>query len=61
MELSAKDATILSLISARPRTNQFDKLLSRADSAETRELARKIREAAVENDDDDDEDEGAED
>ena len=47
MALTAKDATILTLVSEQPGTNHFDRLIELADDPSTRVRAAKIREEGL--------------
>jgi hypothetical protein len=49
MELTAKDATILSLLTAHPSTRFFQALVERLDDPRAKELAQKIRDRAGSN------------
>jgi hypothetical protein len=47
MGFTAKDATILTLVSAQPLTRHFEQLLERVDDPEVKRLALDIRERAA--------------
>jgi hypothetical protein len=47
MELTAKEATILTLLSAQPSTRFFNELVEKLVTPEAKALAQKIRERAT--------------
>jgi hypothetical protein len=47
MELTAKEATVLTLLSARPSTRLFARLVDKLDSPNAKAVAQKIRERAA--------------
>lgn len=47
MELTAKEATVLTLLSAQPSTRLFARLVDKLDNPSVKALAQKIREQAA--------------
>lgn len=47
MRFSAKDATILAVITSEPRTRVYDRLVEKLQAPEAREVARRLRERAT--------------
>jgi hypothetical protein len=48
MDLTAREATILTLLSAHPLTRFFDRLVEKLENPNVKALAQKIREHAAE-------------